>query len=1219
MDFRILGPLEVREDEGEVRLGRGKQRALLALLLLHRDEAISTDRIIDELWGEQPPATAAKIVQNYVLQLRRALEDGGSADADLITQGRGYLLRVERGGLDLDRFEALVEAGERALGSGEAAQAAETLREALALWRGPPLADFAYEPFAQAAIERLEDQRLAALERRIEADLALGRHADVVGELKELVSVHPLHEGFRAQLMLALYHTGRQAQALEVYRDARRSLVEELGIDPSPALQQLEQAILRQEVPPAASRPPPPARGTRDPAPAVVADAPAGEGRGSRGADLRTFLIADIRGYTRFSQDHGDGAASRLAHRFADIVREAIPTEVGELLELRGDEALCVFSSAREALQTAVELQRRFRARINGEPALPLGVGVGLDAGEAVPIDGGYRGRALNVAARLSALAQPGEILASETVMSLAGHQEGASYARRRPARLKGLAEPVRHVAVVPDVALPPVPAAPRPSARRQGLFLLAAGALVLTGTVTAAILTLTRDADESVESIGNAIAAIDGDGGAVSYTEAGNTPSTIAVGEGAVWVLNAGDRTVSKIDPETRRIVKTFGTGGTTTDLAVGEGAVWVGNGGKTAETHGSAYTTSVSRLDPDSTAVTGTRVLPGGQAPEAGGSSTSRILGVSQLTAGAGGVWAINPDLSVSRIDPDTLELVTRIPVKNSRAIAAGREGVWVIGREGPLVQIDPRTNKVGQTIDLGWNGLAGLALGAGSVWATDLETGLLWRVEPGEDPGARTIDIGLGATAVAFGAGAVWVTNFVSDEVVRVDPDTNEVTARIPLAGTPPSVAAGPETAWVSIAGAPRGEALPASVCGAVLGPAKTPDVLIASGLPLQGPSGGDVRVVADAVRFVLREHGFRAGRHTVGYQSCDDSTAQTGLYDFIRCASNAKAYVATARLVGVIGPFDSPCASAQIPITNRAEEPLAMISPSNTNAGLTHAHAGGGDDEPEVYYPSGVRNYVRVIGPVDFEAAAGAVLAQELGLRRVYVLRSPAGFDFLKSPFRRAAGKLGIAIAGSSTWADEAKTYDALAERIARARPDGIFIAGFLDPNVGALLKALRARLGPKIVLFTGEHLRPSDVLSEAPRAAIGIYVSSSVRAPESLGPAGQAFLREFAKTQPGGVVPSAVYYVAEAAQATEVLLQAIARSDGTRASVTRELRGVKVEDGILGSFQFDRNGDINPASFTIFRITGAKNRDPDDYFAGAEVDRVVRVPATLVAP
>ena len=277
MDFRILGPLEVREGEREVPLGRGKQRALLALLLLHRDQAISTDRIADELWGERPPPTAAKIVQNHVLQLRRALEDGGSAGADLVTRGHGYMLRVERGKLDLDTFQQLVEAGERALGSGQAAAAAETLREALALWRGPPLADFAYEPFAQAAIARLEELRLAALERRIEADLALGRHADVVGELKELVSAHPLREGFRAQLMLALYRSGRQAEALEVYRDARRSLVEELGIDPSPALQELEQAILRQELPPAPKRPP---RGGRRPPPG----ARAGRGRSSRSA-----------------------------------------------------------------------------------------------------------------------------------------------------------------------------------------------------------------------------------------------------------------------------------------------------------------------------------------------------------------------------------------------------------------------------------------------------------------------------------------------------------------------------------------------------------------------------------------------------------------------------------------------------------------------------------------------------------------------------------------------------------------------------------------------------------------------------------------------------------------------------------------------------------------------------------------------------------------------
>jgi class 3 adenylate cyclase len=166
---------------------------------------------------------------------------------------------------------------------------------------------------------------------------------------------------------------------------------------------------------------------------------------------LRTFLIADVRGYTRYSDEHGDEAASALASRFAAIVRSVIPTRGGEVVELRGDEALCVFASARAALWSAVELQRSFREVIDGAPALPLGVGIGLDAGEAVPTEGGYRGRALNVAARLCSLAKPGEILASETVTNLAGRQGRATFAPRRPTRVKGVGEPIRHVEVVPE------------------------------------------------------------------------------------------------------------------------------------------------------------------------------------------------------------------------------------------------------------------------------------------------------------------------------------------------------------------------------------------------------------------------------------------------------------------------------------------------------------------------------------------------------------------------------------------------------------------------------------------------------------------------------------------------------------------------------------------------------------------------------------------------
>jgi DNA-binding SARP family transcriptional activator len=259
MDYRILGPLEVAEDDREVELGRGRQRSLLALLLLHANEVVSSERLIDDLWGEAPPPTAAKTVQVYVSQLRKGLRNG-NAEGPLLTRGSGYVIRIEPGELDLDRFERALAEGRQALDAGAPDAAADKLREGLALWRGPPLADFAYEAFAQAEITRLEQLRLTALEQRIEADLELGRHADVVGELEVLVAEHPLREGLRAQLMLALYRCDRQAEALAAYRLGRHLLVEELGIEPSSSLRELHEAILAQDpalgVPTRPRRPP---------------------------------------------------------------------------------------------------------------------------------------------------------------------------------------------------------------------------------------------------------------------------------------------------------------------------------------------------------------------------------------------------------------------------------------------------------------------------------------------------------------------------------------------------------------------------------------------------------------------------------------------------------------------------------------------------------------------------------------------------------------------------------------------------------------------------------------------------------------------------------------------------------------------------------------------------------------------------------------------------
>jgi DNA-binding SARP family transcriptional activator len=244
MDYRILGPLEASDGERLLALGGARQRAVLALLLLRANEALPRDVIVDELWGEQPPQTAGKVLQNCVSALRKELPAGGEA---LRTVGGAYALQVAPGELDRDRFERGLAEGRAALAAGETEEAAEQLRAALGLWRGSPLSDFTYERFAQDEITRLEELHLEAIEDRIDADLGLARHDGLVPELEALVGRHPVRERLRGQLMLALYRSGRQAEALAAYRDARRTLLGDLGIEPGRALQELERAILAQD------------------------------------------------------------------------------------------------------------------------------------------------------------------------------------------------------------------------------------------------------------------------------------------------------------------------------------------------------------------------------------------------------------------------------------------------------------------------------------------------------------------------------------------------------------------------------------------------------------------------------------------------------------------------------------------------------------------------------------------------------------------------------------------------------------------------------------------------------------------------------------------------------------------------------------------------------------------------------------------------------------
>src|SRR5207248_2795164 len=237
-EFRILGPLEVSVRGEPLPLTGQKQRALLALLLLEANHVVSTDRLVDALWGDQPPRTAATSLQNFISQLRKLL-----GPEMLVTKPPGYLLRIEPEELDLERFRRLVAEARSEPPDARAAK----LREALDLWRGPALADLGFETFAQSEIGRLEELRLVVIEDRIEAELQARHHGEIVGELEAFADEHPLRERLRGQLMLALYRSGRQAEALQIYHDTRRVLVEELGIDPSPALQHLHGAILRQD------------------------------------------------------------------------------------------------------------------------------------------------------------------------------------------------------------------------------------------------------------------------------------------------------------------------------------------------------------------------------------------------------------------------------------------------------------------------------------------------------------------------------------------------------------------------------------------------------------------------------------------------------------------------------------------------------------------------------------------------------------------------------------------------------------------------------------------------------------------------------------------------------------------------------------------------------------------------------------------------------------
>jgi branched-chain amino acid transport system substrate-binding protein len=548
-----------------------------------------------------------------------------------------------------------------------------------------------------------------------------------------------------------------------------------------------------------------------------------------------------------------------------------------------------------------------------------------------------------------------------------------------------------------------------------------------------------------------------------------------------------------------------------------------------------------------------------------------------------------------------------VARIKV-DAVTLAAGREGVWFLsGDETRLVgSIDPRTNRPGQKIKVGAQHLSALAVGDGGVWASAEGDGLVWRIDPGPNPVTRTIDVGVGVTFLAFGGGAIWTANYRDGTVSRIDVKTNEVESS-PV-GAVQSLAADDRTAWVSTAGETLADGLPES-CGRLMSGGRDPDVLLASDLPLQGQFGAGTAQTAAAIKLVLKQHGFKAGRYALGYRSCDDSTEQSGAFDRRTCAANANAYARAEKLVALIGTYNSDCAMIEIPILNRAPGgPVGMISPSNTYAGLTRRGMPapwGYRGEPSVFYPTGARNYVRLPPLDDTLGTAQAVLAKQLHLRSVYILDDGSVFwrSLLIDPFRYAARRLGVPIAGQAKFQMNAPVDAGLLDDIDRSGAEGLVLTG--DPFGSAdLLKALRARFGNRLkILGDFYYAAGQETLEATDGAARGMYVATSDVARTDIGltPKGRRFMEAFGPdVEIGG-------FVLEAAQATELVVQAIARSDGTRASVLRELKASRVRDGLLGTFRFDSNGDLTPASVAIVRITRGDS----------VLDRVVRTPRQLI--
>ena len=934
-----------------------------------------------------------------------------------------------------------------------------------------------------------------------------------------------------------------------------------------------------------------------------------------------TFLFTDIEGSTRLVRQLRE-RYDEVLEEHQRLVREAFAEHRGHEIDTQGDAFFYAFASAHEAVAAAVEGQRAL-AGFPWPDGVSLRVRIGIHTGRASPVNGRYTGLAVHRAARISAAGHGGQVLISQATQSMIEDDEellGVHLRDLGEQRLKDIDRPVRlyqvDAAGLPE-SFPPLREEKKPTERdgrrpdpvyRRRMIVGIATAVALAVAVATVVLStqLGADTPTSLASVTpDSVAVVDPSTRKITaaVTIPGG-PSLLAVGRRFVWVVSDSSRTISSISIDKRTVTKVVLPAATPNAVATDGDAVWVVDGSRR----------EILKIDPSRGVPVRQFELP--PAPLSSAASRATNLNVS---VGEGALWVTDGSTRLLRIDRKDGRVRALDVHEPLNDVAVGAGAVWAIsGQAASLFEIDtqartvkPRTRIVNRLGTVAPFPLA-VAVGEGSVWVVNGNTETVTRIDPRSGGVAETISLGIGRNPndIAAGAGAVWVANGGNGTLVRIDPDTDDV-ATIPLGSSPTDVAVGDGAVWVSLQPGFRTSIAPSSSPVASIGSdalissscsgvefrgSGRPRYLIASDLPLQGQGSlAEIFQMSDAIRFILLQRHFRAGRYSIGYQSCDNSVSQAGSYDENRCESNAIAFAAKRSVIGVLGGFNSGCAAVQIGVLAQARAgPLAMISPAATAVGLTRAGPGAAPGEPRKYYSHGARSFVRVVVADDLQGAANAVLAKRLGVTRLYLLHDGSTYGYgMASNVRHAARKLGITAGGFEQWDPQAGTYTAIARRIQRTGADAVFLGGsVIDANGSSMVRDLRSVLGRRVRILTPDGFTPiAEFARLAGSAAEGVTVSFPATPPQRLLDEGQRFVTDFGKAIGR---PVEVYSVA-AAQAAEVLLGAIAKSDGSRASVTKQLFKTKVSNGILGSFSIDRNGDTTAGAVTIYRVVGGSPR------------------------